>query len=72
MSFYDIVESKLDDANEVTLVGKTNIDSMLDESGFGAATKMGGFVLERPRSILVTRTFLDIHIHFISIFWGGC
>ena len=46
---------------------KKDIESMLDESGLGDDTGMGGFALERPRSILGNRTFLDIHIHFISI-----
>ena len=49
------------------MVIKTDIDYMLDESGFGAATEMGGFTLEMPRSILVNITFLEIHIHFINI-----
>ena len=49
------------------MVVKTDLESMSDESGFGAATEMGGFTLEIPRSILGNITFLDIHIHFISI-----
>ena len=47
---------------------KTDLDSMLNESGFGAATEMVGFTLEIPRSILGNITFLEIHIHFISIY----
>ena len=38
---------KFDDENEGVLVGKTDIESMLDESGFGAAPEMGGFVLKK-------------------------
>ena len=49
------------------MVGKTDLDSMLGESGFGAATEMGGFALEIPRRILGTITLLDIHLNFISI-----
>ena len=29
------------------MVGKIDIESMLDESGFGAATDMGGFALDK-------------------------
>ena len=36
---------------------------------FGAATEMGGFTPESPKSILGATTFLYIHIQFISI---GC
>ena len=39
------------------MVGKTDIESMLDKSDFGAATEMGGFALESPMIIIVTRTF---------------
>ena len=34
-------------AKEGVLVGKTDLDSMLYESGFGAATEMGGFTLDK-------------------------
>ena len=43
------------------------IESMLDESGFGAATEMGGFTAESTRSILGTRTFFNIRLHFIRV-----
>ena len=34
-------------AKEGVLVGKTYLESILDESGFGAATEMGGFPLDK-------------------------
>ena len=38
----------------VFLVDKADLESMLDESGFGAATKLGGFALDnRPEVSLV-------------------
>ena len=46
-----------DYSKEGVLVGKTDIESMLDESDFGATTEMGGFVLESLMIILLTRTF---------------
>ena len=49
------------------MVVKTDLYSMLDESGFGAATEMGGFTLEIPIIFLSNINVLDIHIHFISI-----
>ena len=39
------------------MVGKTDIESVLDKSDFGAATEMGGLELESPLIIIVTRTF---------------
>ena len=51
---------------------KKNLDSMLGKTGFHDATEMGGFALESPRSILGTRTFLDIHLHLISIGLSTC
>ena len=36
-----------DDAKEGVLVGKENLESMLDKSGFGAATEMVGFPLDK-------------------------
>ena len=40
------------------MVGKTHLDSMLDESGFGAATKMVVFVLYKVLEVsLVTEPF---------------
>ena len=42
-------------AKEGILVVKTDIGSMLDEIGFGAATEMGGFSLEGPINILGTK-----------------
>ena len=53
----DICGYIFDDSKECVLVGKTDIESMLDESGFGAATEMGGFALEITMIIIVTRTF---------------
>ena len=54
------------------MVGKIYLESMLYEIGFGDATKMVGFALDGTISILGTRTFLDIHIQFISIVWRRC
>ena len=34
-------------AKESILVGKTCLESVLDENGFGAATEMGGFTLDK-------------------------
>ena len=34
-------------SKEGVLVGKTYLESMLDEGGFGAATKIGGFALDK-------------------------
>ena len=34
-------------AKEDILVDKTDLESMLDESGFGAATKMGRLALDK-------------------------
>ena len=40
------------------MFGKTDLESMLDESGFGAATKMGGFALDKlPEVSLAPETF---------------
>ena len=40
------------------MVGKTYIESMLDESGFGAVTEMVGFTLEKgPEVFLVPEPF---------------
>ena len=61
-----------DYSKEGVLVGKTDPESILDESGFGAATEMGVFAMESPIIILVTRTFLDIHLHFVSIGQSSC
>ena len=69
--FNDILGYTFDDSKERFLVGKTDLESILDESGFGAATEMVGFAVERPRSILGTRTFFYIHLHFISIGWNS-
>ena len=51
---------------------ETDLESTLDESGFGAATEIGGFTIKSPRSILGTITCLDIHTHFIRIVWIIC
>ena len=41
------------------MVGKTYLDSMVDESGFGAAAEMGGFPLDKgPEVSLAPETFL--------------
>ena len=37
-----IGEYKFDYSKEGVFVGKIDLESMLDESGFGAATEMGG------------------------------
>ena len=34
-------------AKEGVFVGNIYVESMLDESGFGAATEMGGFALDK-------------------------
>ena len=40
------------------MVGKTDLESMSDESGFGAATEMGGFALDKdPEVSLVPEPF---------------
>ena len=40
------------------MVGKTNLESMLDESGFGAGTEMGGFALDKgPEVSLAAEPF---------------
>ena len=40
------------------MVGKTDLESMLDESGFGAATEMGGFTLDKgPEVSLAPESF---------------
>ena len=45
------------------MVGKIDLEYMLDESGFGAATEMGGFTLDKgPEVSLVPEPF------WISIF----
>ena len=42
----------------VFLVGKKDLESMSDESGFGDATEMGGFKLDKgPEVSLVSETF---------------
>ena len=46
-AFNYICGYKFDYAKEGVLVGKTYLDSMLGESGFGAATDMGKFALEK-------------------------
>ena len=38
---------KLDYSKRGVFVGKTDLESMLDESAFGAATEMGGFSLDK-------------------------
>ena len=38
-------------AKEGVLVGKTDLESILDESGFGAAAKMGGLELDKDPEI---------------------
>ena len=40
------------------MVGKTDLESILYESGFGADTEMEGLSLESPISILGTRTYV--------------
>ena len=55
------------------MVGKKYLEPMLDKSGFGAATEMGGFLLDKgPEVSLVKRTFLDINLHFIIIGGRSC
>ena len=54
------------------MVGKIDLESMLDESGFSTTTEMGGFTLERPRRILGTRNVLGIHLRVIIIGWRFC
>ena len=40
-----------DYSKEGVLIGKTDIESMLDESDFGAATEMGGFALDKGQEV---------------------
>ena len=54
------------------MVGKIDLESMLDKSGVGAATEMVGLTLERLISIPGKRNFLEIHIHFIIIIRRIC
>ena len=59
-----------DYSKEGVLVGKTDLDSMLNESGFGSATEMGVFAMESPIITLVTRTFLA-SIFTLSVLVGA-
>ena len=43
--FNDIGGQTFEYEKQGILIGKTYLESMLDESGFGDATEMGGFVL---------------------------
>ena len=45
--FNEVGGYTFDYAKGGVLVGKTYLESMLDESGFGAATEMGGFTLDK-------------------------
>ena len=50
------------------MVGKTDLESMLDESGFSADTEMGAFAMDKGSEVyLAPEPFLDIHLHFIRI-----
>ena len=42
---------KFDDTNEGVFIGKTDLDSMLDGSGFGAAPEMVVFALDKGPEI---------------------
>ena len=58
-----IGEYKFDYSKEGVFVGKIDLESMLDESGFGATTEIGGFVMKKiPEVSLAPETF------WISIF----
>ena len=45
--FYEICGHIFEYAKEVMLVGNTDLKSILDKIGFGAATEMGVFVLDK-------------------------
>ena len=56
--FNEIVCYTSDYAKEGVLVGKTDLECMLNESCFGAATEVGVFLLEKvPEVSLVPETF---------------
>ena len=42
-----LVVRHLNIQRRVYLIGKTDLESMLDESSFGDATKMGGFTQDK-------------------------
>ena len=71
-AFDGIYGYTFDDEKEGVLVDNIDLESMWDKSGFCAATEMEGFTLERPRGILGTVSFLDIHLHFIRIGRSSC
>ena len=50
-AFNDIGGYTFDYAKEGVLVGKTDLESILNESGFGAATEMGGSTLDKGSKV---------------------
>ena len=44
------------------MVGKTDLESMLDESGFGAATEMVGFTLDKGPEVSLAPELFGICI----------
>ena len=52
--FNDISGKTFGYAKEGILVGKTYLESMLDESGFGAATEMGVIELDKGPEVYFT------------------
>ena len=56
--FNAIVRYIFDYEKEGVLVGKTDLESILDENGFGAATEMGVFTLDKgPEVSLLPEPF---------------
>ena len=55
---------------EVVLVGKKYLDSMLDERGFGTATEMGGFSLDKVPQVSLTPETVQVSI-YTSSEWVG-
>ena len=50
-AFHDIGGYIFDYAKEGVLVGKTDLEPILNEGGFGAATEMGGSTLEKGSKV---------------------
>ena len=52
--YWYLVRSSHLNRKEGILVGKTYLESMLDESGFGAAPEMGVFTLDKIPEVSLT------------------
>ena len=53
------------------MVGKTDLESVLGESGFDAATKMGGFALDKGPVVYLAPYLFWISIFTSSSFFGA-